>query len=324
MNLTLEPISVVGLGTMGTGIAFLLAQLDRDVRVCDSSPEITERAISGLVKRVQERIDRGFLAANAHQSLERIEAVYSIETAVAGAGLVLEAVFEDLDTKKQVLGEISRYAPITSVIASNTSAFPIDTLADFVSFPERFLGVHFFNPAEWIPGIEVIPGSQTAEHLVTGVSDLLERAGRKPVRVASAPGFVANRLQFALFVEAMKCVEDGIATLDDVDAVVRSTFGFRLAAFGPFAIADMAGLDVCASILQTLEDGLGSRFTAPKLLTSLVRDGRLGVKSGAGFSEYSEKEAGELMQYRDEVFSYLNQLFRDANSGYKATPRRPV
>ncbi len=324
MKQVLEPISVVGLGTMGTGIAFVMAQLDMNVRVFDKSPAIIDRSISGLVKRVQEGIDRGYLTENANKSLGRIEAACSIETAVSGSGLILEAVFEHLDTKKQVLGEISRFAPDTSVIASNTSAFPIDTLADFVSFPDRFLGVHFFNPAEWIPGIEVIPGSQTADHLVSAVSNLLERAGRKPVKVASSPGFVANRLQFALLVEAMNCVEDGIATLEDVDAIVRSTFGFRLAAFGPFAIADMAGLDVCASILKTLETGLGSRFAAPDLLASLVRGGRLGVKSGSGFREYSEREVGELVKYRDDVFSSLNELFQEANLGERITPRRPT
>ena len=301
-------VAVIGLGTMGAGIAFVLAQSGSRVRVSDASPHSTRRGLDDLKRRIGGYVDTGMMDETALDALVRIVPADSLTAAVAGAGLVVEAVFEDWGVKQATLEQISAATSKDTVIASNTSSFPIDRLAAFVKSPSRFLGVHFFNPAEWIPGVEVIPGEATDESVVSRAIVLLQRAGKAPIRVRSSPGFVANRLQFALLAEALRCLDEGVATVDEIDTVVRSTFGFRLAAFGPFAIADMAGLDVCVSILKTLEDGFGDRFAAPETLTALVERGDLGVKTGCGFRRHRPEESDGLVTRRAQVYSSMARL----------------
>jgi 3-hydroxybutyryl-CoA dehydrogenase len=182
----------------------------------------------------------------------------------------------------------------------------MDEFAKSVGAPKRFLGTHWFNPPEWTPGVEVIPAASTEPEIVEKTVEFLRIIGKRPAVVGSGPGFVANRIQTALFVEALRCVEEGLASPQEVDEVVRSCFGFRLPFFGPFQIADMAGLDVYASILEILERGLGERFKAPAALRELVERGHTGTKSGAGFLEYSDEEC--LLLERDRRYAALNEL----------------
>ena len=175
-----------------------------------------------------------------------------------GADLVVEAVLERPDVKLAVYEEIERAAGDDTVIATNTSSIPIAELAAGLRRPNRFLGVHWFVPPLLVPCVEVIRTPSTDERVVEIVVEALTRLGKTPVVVGDGPGFVANRIQFAMFREAARIVEDGIAGPEQVDEVVRSSFGFRLPFFGPFTIADMAGLDVYADIYETLERGLGA------------------------------------------------------------------
>jgi 3-hydroxybutyryl-CoA dehydrogenase len=311
MNSPLEPVSVVGLGNMGMGIAFLFAQLGSAVRICDISMEKTERDLGLYRSRIEGQISAGLLDSSVTSALNLLIPVSTPAEAAKGAGMVIEAVFEDLTVKQSVLGEISNAAAENCVIATNTSSFPIEMLNDFVKYPERFLGIHFFNPPELIPGVEVIPSSKTHPEYISAVNLLLRRVGKVPSEVRSSPGFIANRLQFALFREAMRCVEDGIATTDAIDEIVRTTFGFRLGAYGPFAIADMAGLDVYASILATLNQGLGERFDIPETLEQLVAAGHLGLKSGSGFKEYSAAATEQLIVDRNRAYSGLARFIQE-------------
>jgi 3-hydroxybutyryl-CoA dehydrogenase len=168
--------------------------------------------------------------------------------------------------------------------------------------------MHWFNPPEWTPGVEVIPAATTDAETVGRLVGFLRSIGKRPAVVGSGPGFVANRIQNALFLEAVRCVEDGLASPEEVDEVVRSCFGFRLPFFGPFAIADMAGLDVYASVLGVLEDGLGGRFAPPRMLLDLVEEGRTGTKGGAGFLEYTEEQRERLLLKRDRRYAALLEL----------------
>ncbi len=222
--------------------------------------------------------------------------------------LVFEAVPEDMDLKRDTLGACSGAAPPGAVIVSNTSSLPINDLAAFVGDQERFCGMHWFNPPEWTPGVEVIPARETTTETVERVVEFLRGIGKRPAVVGDGPGFVANRIQNALFLEAVRCVEEGLASPQEVDEVVRSCFGFRLPFFGPFQIADMAGLDVYESVLGVLEEGLGERFEAPETLRKLVEGGRTGTKSGAGFLEYTEEERDRLLIERDRRYAALNEL----------------
>jgi len=185
------------------------------------------------------------------------------------------------------------------VIATNTSAMAIDGLAAAVRGPERFLGMHWFNPPEWTPGVEVIPGARTAAHVTETVVAMLESIGKRPTVVRSSVGFVGNRLQVALLVEAIRIVEEGLATPEEIDRVVSSSFGFRLPVTGPFRIADMAGLHTLESVVRQHEERFGERFAVPELLRALVAEGRTGTSAGGGFYDYGPGEGERRVAARD-------------------------
>ena len=303
-----EVVAVVGAGTMGLGVAECFAAAGIDIRLTDATPDLTRRAKERLVERAHGHAEAGLLAREAVERAEAVETADSAAEAASGVDLVFEAVPEDMDRKRETLGACSGAAPSEAVIVSNTSSLPINDLAAFVERPEGFCGMHWFNPPEWTPGVEVIPARATAAETVERVVEFLRGVGKRPAVVGDGPGFVANRIQNALFLEAVRCVEEGLASPQEVDEVVRSCFGFRLPFFGPFQIADMAGLDVYESVLGVLEEGLGGRFEAPDMLRELVARGRTGTKSGAGFLEYTEEGRDRLLLERDRRYAALNDL----------------
>jgi 3-hydroxybutyryl-CoA dehydrogenase len=293
---------------MGLGVAECFAVAGLTVTLTDATPEETSRAKERLVERARDHAENDLISPEAVGRVEAVETADGAAEAASGADIVFEAVFEDLDLKRQVLPICSGSAPGEAVIVSNTSSLPMDELSGWVERPERFCGMHWFNPPEWTPGVEVIPASTTDPRVVEKVVEFLWSIGKRPVVVGSGPGFVANRVQMALFLEAVRCVEEGLASPKEVDEVVRSCFGFRLPFFGPFQIADMAGLDVYRSVLGVLKDGLGERFETPEALRELVERGRTGTKSGAGFLDYSDEERGRLLTERDRRYAALNEL----------------
>jgi 3-hydroxybutyryl-CoA dehydrogenase len=300
--------AVIGAGTMGLGVAECFAAAGIRVRLTDATPELTRRAEKRLVARARRHAEEGLISAEAADRAESVETADDVSAAVRDAELVFEAVSEDLELKREILAACSDAAPAEAVIVSNTSSFPMDELAKSVEHPGRFLGTHWFNPPEWTPGVEVIAAAATDPGVVEKVVEFLRTIGKRPAIVGDGPGFVANRIQNALFLEALRCVEEGLASPQEVDEVVRSCFGFRLPFFGPFQIADMAGLDVYVSVLETLEKGLGGRFETPDALRELVERGRTGTKSGAGFLEYSDEERERLLLERDRRYAALNEL----------------
>jgi 3-hydroxybutyryl-CoA dehydrogenase len=300
--------AVIGAGTMGLGVAECFAAAGIRVRLTDATPELTRRAEKRLVARARRHAEEGLISAEAADRAESVETADDVSAAVGDAELVFEAVSEDLALKREILAACSDAAPAEAVIVSNTSSFPMDELAKSVEHPGRFLGTHWFNPPEWTPGVEVIAAAATDPGVVEKVVEFLRAIGKRPAIVGDGPGFVANRIQNALFLEAVRCVEEGLASPQEVDEVVRSCFGFRLPFFGPFQIADMAGLDVYVSVLETLEKGLGGRFETPEALRELVERGRTGTKSGAGFLEYSDEERERLLLERDRRYAALNEL----------------
>lgn len=302
-----QKVAVVGAGTMGLGVAECFAAAGMTVGLADATPELAREAKERLVLRGRGHADAGLLPEEAVGRMEAVEA--SDATRVVGdVDLVFEAVPEDAALKEEVLGALSARAPSGAVIVSNTSSLPMDELARFVEGPGRFCGMHWFNPPEWTPGVEVIPARTTDTATVERVVSFLRSIGKRPAVVGSGPGFVANRIQNALFLEAVRCVEDGLASPDEVDEIVRSCFGFRLPFFGPFQIADMAGLDVYASVLGVLREGLGDRFATPEMLGNLVEAGRTGTKTGAGFLDYTDEERGRLLLERDRRYAALLEL----------------
>jgi 3-hydroxybutyryl-CoA dehydrogenase len=308
----ISTVAVVGSGYMGGGIAQVLALAGRDVVLADASAELAHSNRERLIREADDYGRRGIFPPDAaDQVAERVSASTSIEEAVADVDLVEEAVPEILALKHETLRRVSGSCRADTLIGSNTSTISIGTLAQAVEDPTRFLGVHFSNPATFIPGVEVIPHAQTDPSAVERIVELLGECGKVGVPIADVTGFVLNRLQYALFSEAARLVDEGVATPEAVDLIARTTFGFRLPFFGPFAIADIAGLDVYEFCYRSLHDAYPERFTSPGILTERVERGEKGVKSGRGFLATPPERAPELAAYRDEAYAALSTLLRE-------------
>jgi 3-hydroxybutyryl-CoA dehydrogenase len=301
--------AVIGSGYMGGGIAQVLALSGARVTIADISAEVATADRQRLVDEAKEfEADGLFPHGSAEVIEDNLRAAPSIEDAVEAAEFVEEAVPEVLTTKKTILAQISEAAPPGAIIATNTSTISITSLAEAVSGPGRFLGVHFSNPAPFIPGVELIPHSGTESAALARASEIVTKAGKLGARVADVTGFVLNRLQYALFHEATQLVEEGVASPQDIDTVVRSTFGFRLPFFGPFAIADMAGLDVYLFCYRSLQTKFEQRFATPRVLADLVEAGKLGTKSGGGFLDTPASKAADLVTYRNKAYAAMKKL----------------
>jgi 3-hydroxybutyryl-CoA dehydrogenase len=315
--------AVLGGGTMGVGICQVLATAGIHTRLVSSSPSRARASLEGLARRTEASVRAGLVSEEVpRQVADHVEAADGVAEAVDAAGVVFEAVPEQPDLKRAVLAEASGAMTASTILATNTSSLPIGSLAEAVAHPDRFVGVHWFNPPEWIPGIEVIPGPRTAPEVLRDVELLLRRLGKTPVRVGDSAGFVANRLQYALFTEALRCIEEGVATAAEIDEIVRSSFGFRLPFFGPLEIADMAGLDVYMAVYDVLERALGPRFRRPDVLIEAVEAGRLGTKTGRGLREYEAGQIEELLMRRDRRYKALEDLLRTERLDPKATDNR--
>ncbi|WIE72230.1 3-hydroxyacyl-CoA dehydrogenase family protein [Curtobacterium sp. MCJR17_020] len=305
-------IAVVGSGYMGGGIAQVLALAGHTVRIADVSAEIAASNRARLIAETEQFVADGLFPADAVARVDaHLSAAASIEEAVATADFIEEAVPEKIEIKHATLRRISEAARPDAIIGSNTSTILIESLAEAVVGPERFLGVHFSNPAPFIPGVELIPHPSTNEHAIAVGETVVAATGKQSARVKDSTGFVLNRLQYALFEEATKIADEGIATPDDIDTIVRTTFGFRLPFFGPFAIADMAGLDVYAFCFESLQTRWPERFATPPSLQQHVDAGELGTKSGAGYLEVPADRTPELVAYRNKAYVAMQKLLDD-------------
>jgi 3-hydroxybutyryl-CoA dehydrogenase len=302
-------IAVIGSGYMGGGIAQVFGLAGARVALADISAEIAEKNYHRLIAESKEFVSEGLFPAGATDTLEEnLWPAASLAEAVSNADFIEEAVPEVLAIKNDTLRQISSAARPDAIIGSNTSTISIGDMADAVSNPGRFLGVHFSNPSPFVPGVEIIPHAGTDESVVTRARQLIHDSGKQTAQVKDVTGFVLNRLQYALFHEATQLVEDGTATAEDIDTLVRTTFGFRLPFFGPFAIADMAGLDVYDFCYRSLQTGFPERFATPKVLTELVEAGKLGTKTGAGFLNVPADRIPDLIAYRNKAYVLMQKL----------------
>ena len=302
-------VAVVGAGYMGGGIAQSFAARGIDCVVVDETAQRSRERVRQLLAEADEFAADGLVPAGMADAVRaHLRAAESLETALAGVSYVAEVVPERIESKRPVLERISSSVGPDVVIGTNTSAIPIAELATSVTAPVRFLGVHWMNPAPFVPGVEVIPAARTSPSVVEDVVGFLRGIGKVPTVVGDSPGFVANRLQYALFREAARVVEDGVANPEQVDEVVRNSFGFRLPFFGPFAIADIAGLDVYRDGFTTLEGAYGDRIGTPRMLVDQVERGRHGLKTGQGFYEFADGVGADVPRYRDRAYAGLDRL----------------
>lgn len=309
----IRTVAVVGAGYMGGGIAQALAQAGFKVTVTDVSPDATREHHARVLRETEQAERQGLFPEGTTATVRaNMRAADTIEEAVADVDFVEEAVSEVPAVKHEVLRRICAAARPDAIIGSNTSTIPVGVMASAVTAPGRFLTVHWSNPAPFIPGIEIVTGEQTDPAVVPVVQEMLERAGRWSALVADVPGFVLNRLQYVLLREAATIVEEGVATAEDVDTIVRSTFGFRLPFFGPFEIADMAGLDVYANGFRTFQEAFGDRLAPPRILTEAVAEGRHGTKNGKGLlRDYDADDVEALVAYRSEAYSRMAALLAE-------------
>jgi 3-hydroxybutyryl-CoA dehydrogenase len=308
--------AVVGTGTMGRGFAQLLALAGIECAVADASAQAAASARERAVAEADAFAQAGLMPSGAAERVAGgVRAARDAADAADGADLVLEAVTEDPGVKREVYAAVEAATPADAVIATNTSAIPIAQLASTLSRPERFLGAHWFNPALWVPCVELIAGPLTSPRALEATEELLGRLGKRPVGVGDAAGFVGNRIQFAMFREAAAVVAEGLATPEQVDEVVRHSFGWRLPFLGPFRIADYAGLDVYAGAYAALEASFGERFAAPERVRELVAEGRVGVKAGGGFLDHDPEEARAMALRRDHAYVALRTIVDQFDAG---------
>ncbi len=304
-------VAVVGSGYMGGGIAQLLALAGNDVRISDVDLTVAQANRERLIEEAAAfSADDLFPAGAADVVRDRITA-HELEDAVTGASFIEEAVPERVELKHETLRRVSAAAPPDAIIGSNTSTISIGVLAQAVERPERFIGVHYSNPSPFIPGVEIIPHEGTDPAIIPVVEQIVRSTGKSTALVKDQTGFVLNRLQFALFIEANRVLEEGVATAEDIDTIVRTTFGFRLPFFGPFAIADMAGLDTYGMSLASVQGTYPGRFDTPEALAALLAEGKFGTKSGAGYLDVPAERIPELVAYRNRAYVAMAKLLAE-------------
>ncbi|TAA54866.1 3-hydroxyacyl-CoA dehydrogenase family protein [Shinella sp. JR1-6] len=299
MTMARERIAVIGAGLMGHGIAQVFAVAGHDVAVHDAQAG----ALDGLRSRIAANLDNLDLPRGPE---ERVTGFADVAECVADAAIVIEAAPEKLALKQAIFADLVRYAPRHAILASNTSVIPITDIAGDLDTADRILGTHWWNPPFLVPLVEVVGTARTAPQNIEAMIALLTSVGKTPVHVRKdVAGFVGNRLQHALWREAIAIVAEGIADARTVDTVVKASFGRRLAVLGPIENADLVGTDLTLDIHAVVLQHLNRAAEPSPYLRALVEDGRLGMKSGEGFRTWTDEEADTL---RKDVYRYLKNF----------------
>ncbi|HZR93438.1 MAG TPA: 3-hydroxyacyl-CoA dehydrogenase NAD-binding domain-containing protein [Gaiellaceae bacterium] len=286
--------AVIGTGTMGPGMGAVLARAGIDTALYDVSPEALERAKTGveLANGVLDRLD----AVRVEGGGVRFER--ELADAVEGADVVIEAIPEKLELKQELFPELERLAGEEAILASNTSGIPITKIASVCAHPERVVGMHWSNPPHLIPMIEVIPGERTSPETVAATSALVRRVGYHPVEEREVPGFVENRILYAILRECLDLVDRGVIDPQGLDLNVRWGIGYKLAVIGPMELLDMAGLDIYNAVGSYLNRDLSTSGEVSSTIRSLIEQGRLGMKTGGGLYDYTPEQIEELRAKR--------------------------
>lgn len=301
-------VVLAGAGTMGASLAQVYAQAGWDTVLYNRSESGLQRAKKLIEVNQATLVREDILSKEDSAAIQQNIQMTTDREVLSDAALVVESIVEDLETKRTFWAEISGMAPKEALLATNTSGLHITDIAVAVERPERFMGQHWLNPPHLLPLCEIIAGEKTSPENVQKMRELVEGLDKQAVTVADINGFIINRLQFALLREALHIVDIGAATIEDVDTVLKAGLGLRYAALGPFGVADFGGLDTFDHINSYLNAELSDSKVGNQRLHEMVEAGKLGVKSGEGFYDYSGGKAGEAIRERDRMYIELAKV----------------
>ena len=278
-------VAVLGAGTMGHGIAQVTAMAGYDVRLHDPQPLALEKALARISENLARGVERGKVSADdAEAARRRLAAADTLKDAAAGAWLVIEAVPERMEIKERLFADLYGFAPADAVLATNTSSLSVSRIAAATGAPDRVIGLHFFNPVHIMKLLEVVRGGDTSDETLEAALAYARRIGKEPIVVTDTPGFASSRLGVVLGLEAMRMVEQGVASPQDIDRAMELGYNHPM---GPLKLTDVVGLDVRLGIAEYLHRELGGeQYRPPQILRRMVDEGKLGKKSGRGFYDW--------------------------------------
>lgn len=288
----MKNIAVIGAGTMGNGIAHTFAQFDYKVQLIDVSENSLKKGMATITKNLDRMVAKERITEDdKQQTLNNITTYTSLEEGVKNADLVVEAATENLELKLNIFRDLEKFCPNNTILASNTSSISITQIAAVTSRPEMVIGMHFMNPVPIMKLVEIIKGYNTSSETYNTVKEISEKLNKIPVEVNDYPGFVANRILMPMINEAVETLYNGVAGVQEIDTVMKLGMAHPM---GPLQLADFIGLDICLSILNVMHDGFKNPKYAPcPLLVNMVMAGKLGIKSGEGFYDYSKNRRAE-------------------------------
>lgn len=288
----MKNVAVIGAGTMGNGIAHTFAQYDYKVQLIDVSQDALDKGIATITKNLDRMVAKEKITeADKQRTLDNISTYTNLADGVEYASLVVEAATENVDLKLKIFKDLDTHCSDDTILASNTSSISITQIAAVTSSPERVIGMHFMNPVPIMKLVEIIKGYSTSPATYATVEEISKKLNKVPVEVNDYPGFVANRILMPMINEAIETLYNGVAGVQEIDTVMKLGMAHPM---GPLQLADFIGLDVCLSILKVMYEGFKNPKYAPcPLLVNMVMAGKLGVKSGEGFYDYSESRKAE-------------------------------
>ena len=288
----MKNVAVIGAGTMGNGIAHTFAQNGFKVQLIDISEASLKKGLDTISKNLDRMVSKEAITeAQKQETLSNISTFTDISEGVEYAGLVVEAATENVDLKLNIFKQLDQACPEDTILATNTSSISITQIAAVTSRPEMVIGMHFMNPVPIMKLVEIIRGYNTSDDVTKTIMELSKQLGKVPVEVNDYPGFVANRILMPMLNESIETLYNGVAGVSEIDTVMKLGMAHPM---GPLQLADFIGLDVCLSILNVMYEGFKNPKYAPcPLLVNMVRAGKLGVKSGEGFYDYSESRKAE-------------------------------
>ena len=288
----MKNVAVIGAGAMGNGIAHTFAQFDYKVQLIDISEQSLKKGITTISRNLDRMIAKEKISEEDKQrTLNNITTYTNLEEGVEYASLVVEAATENLELKLKIFRDLEKFCPDDTILATNTSSISITQIASVTSRPEMVIGMHFMNPVPVMKLVEIIKGYNTSQETFEIVQKISEKLNKIPVKVNDYPGFVANRILMPMINEAIETLYNGVAGVKEIDTVMKLGMAHPM---GPLQLADFIGLDVCLSILNVMYNGFkNSKYAPCPLLVNMVTAGKLGIKSGEGFFDYSESRKAE-------------------------------